>query len=114
MATEQRAVTFYREWDADPRVLAGQIVAVVGYGNLGRSMALNLRDSGMQVVVGNVDDGYRATAAADGFEVGDIDQAVAAADIVFVLLPDEVIPNCFREQIKPNLRPDAAVCFASG
>ncbi len=114
MAEEQRVVTFYREWDADPSVLAGQVVAVLGYGNLGRSMALNLRDSGMRVVVGNVDDGYRATAGSEGFEVHDIDRAVVAADVVFVLLPDEVIPTCFREQVEPHLRPGAAVCFASG
>jgi ketol-acid reductoisomerase len=114
MADGEATVTFYREWDADPRVLADQIVAVVGYGNLGRSMALNLRDSGMRVVIGNIDDGYRAAAAADGFEVGDIDRAVAAADIVFVLLPDEVIPAVFRERVEPNLRPGAALCFASG
>jgi ketol-acid reductoisomerase len=114
MADGQATVTFYREWDADPRVLADQVVAVIGYGNLGRSMALNLRDSGMRVVVGNREDGYRATVAADGFEVGDIDRAVAAADIVFVLLPDEVIPACFLEEIEANLRPGAALCFASG
>jgi len=116
MADEQRErePTFYREQDADPRILTGQVVAVVGYGNLGRSMALNLRDSGMKVVIGNREDGYRTTAAEEGFEVGDIDRAVAAADIVFMLLPDEVIPACYREQVEPHLRPGAALCFASG
>jgi ketol-acid reductoisomerase len=112
--SEQPAVTFYREGDADPDGLTGQSVAVVGYGNLGRSMALNLRDSGLAVTVGNADDPYRATATADRFEVAEIGEAVAAADLVYVLVPDEVIPGVFREQVGPNLRPGACVCFASG
>src|SRR6266542_3477990 len=73
---EQPAVTFYREGDADPDGLSGQTIAVVGYGNLGRSMALNLRDSGLTVTVGNVDDDYRATAQADGFEVSGVGVSV--------------------------------------
>jgi ketol-acid reductoisomerase len=112
--SEQPAVTFYREADADPDGLTGQSVAVVGYGNLGRSMALNLRDSGLAVTVGNADDDYRAAAAADGFEVSGIADAVAAADLVYVLIPDEVIPEVFREQIAPRLSSGACVCFASG
>src|SRR6266540_5488711 len=111
---EQQAVSFYREQDADPDALSGQTVAVVGYGNLGRSMALNLRDSGLAVTVGNVDDDYRVTAGADGFEVSEIGEAVATADVVYVLIPDEVIPEVFRDEIAPRLRSGACVCFASG
>jgi ketol-acid reductoisomerase len=111
---QRQAVTFYREEDADPDALAGQTVAVVGYGNLGRSMALNLRDSGLDVTVGNADDAYRPTALADGFEVAGIGEAVAGADVVYALIPDEVIPEVFREQIGPALRPGTCVCFASG
>jgi ketol-acid reductoisomerase len=112
--SEQQAVTFYREADADPDSLSGQSVAVVGYGNLGRSMALNLRDSGLPVTVGNADDPYRASAEADGFQVSAIADAVATADLIYVLIPDEVIPEVFREQVAPGLRPGACVCFASG
>jgi ketol-acid reductoisomerase len=111
---EQPAVTFYRQGDADPDGLSGQTVAVVGYGNLGRSMALNLRDSGLAVTVGNVDDDYRATAGADGFAVSGIGEAVATADVVYVLVPDEVIPGVFRDEIAPRLRSGSCVCFASG
>jgi ketol-acid reductoisomerase len=107
-------VTFYREDDADPDALSGQSVAVIGYGNLGRSMALNLRDSGLAVTVGNVDDRYRAAAAADGFEAAEVGEAAALADIVYVLIPDEVIPGVFRDEIAPRLRKGACVCFASG
>jgi ketol-acid reductoisomerase len=112
--SEQQAVTFYREADADPDSLSGQSVAVVGYGNLGRSMALNLRDSGLPVTVGNADDPYRASAEADGFQVSAIADAVATADLIYVLIPDEVIPEVFREQVAPGLRPGVCVCFASG
>src|ERR671930_116319 len=110
----QQAVTFYREADADPDALSGQTVAVVGYGNLGRSMALNLRDSGLAVTVGNADDAYRPTAVADRFEVAGIAEAVATADLVYVLIPDEVIPEVFAALIAPSLRPGTCVCFASG
>jgi len=111
---EQQAVTFYREGDADPDGLSGQAIAVVGYGNLGRSMALNLRDSGLAVTVGNLDDDYRVTAQAEGFRVSAIAEADATADVVYVLIPDELIPEVFRDEIAPRLRSGACVCFASG
>lgn len=107
-------VTFFRERDADPAALKDECVAVIGYGNLGRSMALNVRDSGLPVVVGNIDDPYRRAAAEDGFEVLDIADAVEAACLVYVVIPDEVIPACFAADIRPHLRPGQAVAFASG
>lgn len=108
------AVTFYRQTDADPSALAGQRVAVVGYGLLGSSMALNLRDAGVEVVVGNLDDAYRRRARADGFEVVGIAEAVAGADIVYLLIADEAIPECFDTSVAPALAAGSAVCFASG
>ena len=104
----------YTRADADPAALADSTVAVVGYGNLGSSMAGNLAASGLSVVVGNRDDEYRAAAAADGFAVADIGAAVAGADVVYVLISDEAIPSCFDEVIAPALRPSSSVCFASG
>jgi ketol-acid reductoisomerase len=77
-------------------------------------MALNLRDSGVAVRVGNRDDEYRASAESDGFTVHDVEAAVAPADLVYVLLPDEVIPGSFTSDIAPQLRAGSAVCFASG
>jgi ketol-acid reductoisomerase len=103
----------YRAGDAPSEGLMGETVAVLGYGNLGRSAALNLRDSGAKVRVGNREDEYAALARADGFEV--VSLAEAAADtLVFVLLPDEVIPTVFPTQIAPAMRPGAAVAFGSG
>ena len=99
---------------ADLAALDGATVAVLGYGNLGRSMALNLNDSGLTVVVGNRDDKYRQAAADDGMDVTDIATAVARADIVYVLLADEVIPDVYASDIAHYLRPQSALCFASG
>lgn len=84
--------TIYYEVDADPAALAGASVAVVGYGNQGRSWALNLRDSGCEVRVCVRRDETREQAKADGFEPGDIHGA-SAADVVCVLVPDDVIPS---------------------
>lgn len=105
---------FYRQSDADPRALHGQTVAVIGYGNLGRSMALNLRDSGLRVIVGNVDDQFRRRAESEGFCASDVSDAVARADVVYLLLPDEVAPQVFLDDIEPELRQGSALVFGSG
>jgi ketol-acid reductoisomerase len=103
----------YRAADAPSGGLAGESVAVLGYGNLGRSAALNLRDSGAKVRIGNREDEYAAQARADGFEVVPLPEA-ATDTMVYVLLPDEVIPTVFEEEIARVLRPGAAVAFGSG
>lgn len=109
-----QTITVYGSSDASPEALAGARVAVVGYGNLGSSIALNLRDAGLDVVVGNVDDDYRRRAKDAGFDVRSIADAVEGADLVYVLIADEVIPDAFAKEIAPRLQPGAAVAFASG
>src|SRR5262245_19033073 len=99
--------------DADLGALAGEAVAIVGYGNLGRSAALNLRDSGVKVCVGNRADPYADQARAEGFDVMSVG-AAATSDVVFVLLPDEVILEVFARDVAPALRPGSAVAFGSG
>jgi len=106
-------VRVYRAADVPPGALAGESVAVLGYGHLGRTAALNLRDSGAKVRIGNREDAYAEQARAEGFEVVPIATA-AAADVVYVLLPDEVIPTLFDEQIAPQLRAGSAIAFGSG
>ena len=106
-------VKVYRAADAPPAALAGETVAVLGYGNLGRTAALNLRDSGLTVRVGNQEDEYAERARAEGFEVVPLKTA-AADDVVFVLLPDEVVPDVFDREIAPALRPGSAIAFGSG
>ena len=96
------------ESDADLAALAGQRVAVVGYGNQGRSWALNLRDSGIDVTVHVRNDETRATAEADGFVVADIESA-SGADVICLIVPDDVIAGL---SITP--RDDSLVIVASG
>ncbi len=108
-------VRFFSSRDADPQALQGERVAVLGYGNLGRPFALNLRDSGVtQIVIGNIEDEYAQAARAEGFTVLPLDQATRTADLVLVLLSDEVIPDVFAPVIVPGLQSGAAVVFASG
>jgi len=109
----ETSVKLYRAADAPPAALAGEAVAVLGYGNLGRTAALNLRDSGAKVRIGNREDEYAERARAEGFEVVPIATA-AGDDIVFVLLSDEVIPLVFATEIAPALRAGSAIAFGSG
>ncbi len=92
---------FY-ESDVDPTAIAGQTVAVVGYGNQGRSWALNLRDSGIDVQVCVRADDTREQASKDGFATGDVESA-SAADIVCLLVPDDVIPKLPLERTETSL-----------
>jgi len=89
-------------------------IAVIGYGNQGRSQALNMRDSGLSVVIGNVEDEYTERARREGFEVLPIEKATREADIVFMLIPDEVQPEVFRLSVGPYLKRGGSVVFASG
>ena len=104
---------FY-EHDADLTPLEVRAIAVIGYGNQGRAQALNLRDSGARVVIGNIEDDYAAAARSDHMTVMPIPDAVRAASIVLVLIPDEVQSDVYERLIAPNLRAGAVLCFASG
>jgi ketol-acid reductoisomerase len=111
--SKQTQVRVYRSADAPEGALVGESVAVLGYGHLGRTAALNLRDSGAKVRIGNREDEYAAQARAEGFHVAPI-AAAASDDVVFVLLPDEVIPEVFGSEIAPALKPGSAIAFGSG
>ena len=106
--------TVFHDEDADLEALAGQTLAVVGYGNQGRSQALNLRDSGLAVIVGSVPDACDDRAREDGFEVLEIAEAARRADVVALLVPDEVMPAVYGGELAPNLQPGSLVDFASG
>ncbi len=115
MASNNEALRFFGTRDADPRALDDERVCVVGYGNLGRTMSLNLRDAGVpHLVVGNIADEFADQARADRFTVLPVSEAVAASDIMFILLPDEIIPEAFEADIVPNLGAGSAIIFASG
>ena len=112
--TTSATTTVYHDDAADLGALAGETIAVVGYGNQGRSQALNLRDSGLQVIVGNIGDAARERAAAEGFTAYDVADAVRRADVVMLLIPDEVMPEVWTRDLAPNLRAGACLSFASG
>jgi ketol-acid reductoisomerase len=103
----------YFEKDADLSLL-DDVIAIIGYGNQGRAQAQNLRDNGLSVIIGNIEDEYKATAISDGFNVHSIQQAVEQAKFILILIPDEVQPHVFEESIKPVLTKDKTLCFASG
>jgi ketol-acid reductoisomerase len=100
--------TIFHEADADLAALDGRRVAVVGYGNQGRSWALNLRDSGLDVTACVRNDDTRRQAAADGFATEEV-AAASDADVICILVPDDAIPS-----VPLSPKPDALVIVASG
>lgn len=106
--------TMYYDSDADGGALKGK-VAVLGYGAQGRAHALNLKDSGYEVVVGlRTDSKSWPRAEEDGLQVATVAEATAGADLVAVLLPDQHQAKVYSEEIEPNLAPEAALLFAHG
>jgi ketol-acid reductoisomerase len=103
-----------RDSDIDPAPLAGKRVAILGYGNQGRAQSLNLKDSGVDVVVGlRGGSGSAFEAEATGLQTALVDEAVRSADVVMVLAPDEIHGGLYRE-IEPHLRQGAALGFSHG
>jgi ketol-acid reductoisomerase len=108
-------VTMYREQDAKPELLKGKTIAILGYGSQGHAHANNLKESGFNVVVGEVPGGENEKKAKDaGFEVSDAASAVKKADVVVMLLPDELQGGIYRASVGPNLRKGAYLMFAHG
>src|SRR5437588_1513659 len=108
------AKRFY-EQDGNLALLKGKTVAVIGYGSQGHAHALNLRDSGVDVVVGLAAGSKSRPIAADaGLRVADVADAVRAADIVMILVPDTVQKSVYDKDIAPNLRPGQLLMFAHG
>lgn len=103
-----------RDADIDPAPLAGKRVAVLGYGNQGRAQSLNLKDSGIDVVVGlRGGSGSTFEAEAASLATALVENAVASADVVMMLAPDEIHAALYRE-IEPHLREGAALGFSHG
>ncbi len=109
------AATIYHDQDAGLEALQGKTVAIVGYGSQGHAHALNLRDSGIDVVVG-LHEGSRSRerARGDGIRVETVAEATKAADIIMILVPDQTQGEVYEESIKPNLTPGKMIMFAHG
>ena len=105
----------YYDNDVEPAALQGQTVAVIGYGSQGHAHAQNLRDSGIEVIVGLAEGSKsRGLAAEAGFRVESVADAVKAADVVMLLVPDTAQKGVYDTEIAPNLRPGQMLMFAHG
>src|SRR5262245_14767507 len=107
--------TVYYEQDADRSLLRGKQVAIIGYGSQGHAHALNLRDSGVKVVVACYPGSPSAERAkAEGLKVTSVEDAVKTSDIFMLLIPDERQRTVYAESILPNLRTGQTLMFAHG
>ncbi|AZV94004.1 ketol-acid reductoisomerase [Kerstersia gyiorum] len=101
--------------DADLSLIKGKTVAIIGYGSQGHAHAQNLNDSGVKVVVGLRKGGSSWNKAVNaGLEVKEVAEAVRAADVVMMLLPDENIAQVYKESVADNIQSGAALAFAHG
>ncbi|MBM4206982.1 MAG: ketol-acid reductoisomerase [Gammaproteobacteria bacterium] len=105
----------YYDKDADLSVIRSKKVAIIGYGSQGHAHALNLKESGVDVVVGlRASSPSVAKAEAHGLTVKEVPEAVAGADIVMILTPDEFQSQLYKSEILPNIKQGAALAFAHG
>jgi ketol-acid reductoisomerase len=105
----------YYDADAEPAALEGQTVAVIGYGSQGHAHAQNLRDSGVDVVVGLAPGSKSRPLAADaGLRVAEVADAVREADVIMIAVPDTAQKTVFDAEIGPNQRPGQLLMFAHG
>jgi len=109
------SLDIYYDKDCDLSLIKKKKVAVLGYGSQGRAHALNLKDSGVDVVVGlRPESSTNKKVKADGLPVKATADAVEGADVVMVLTPDELQAKIYREDIEPNLKEGAALAFGHG
>jgi ketol-acid reductoisomerase len=109
------AATIYYDKDADLNALKGKTVAIIGYGSQGHAHAQNLRDSGVKVIVGQRPGGANYDLAkSHGFEPMSAADAAKQADVINILLPDEVQADVYRNDIKPNLQPGNILMCSHG
>ncbi|MBI4296487.1 MAG: ketol-acid reductoisomerase [Chloroflexi bacterium] len=105
----------YYDSDADPKVLEGKVIGVIGYGSQGHAHAQNLKDSGCQVVVGLRDGSpHRAAARKDGLTVAPIAEMAKKADIIVMLAPDTQQKEIYYQSVAPNMTKGKALVFAHG
>lgn len=108
------SLKMYYEQDADLNVLKGKTIAIIGYGSQGHAQAQNLRDSGLDVVVGLRQGRSWEQAKDDGFEVLEVAEATKRADLIQILMPDETQASVYKNAIEPNMKKGAALMFSHG
>ena len=109
------ALNIYYDKDADLSLIQSKKVAIIGYGSQGHAHANNLRDSGVNVVVGLRDhSASKEKAISAGLNIASIEEAVNQADLVMVLAPDESQADLYSQSILPNIKKDAVLAFAHG
>jgi len=105
----------YYDQDADLNLLKGKKVAVIGYGSQGHAHSLNLKDNGVDVMVGLYRGSKSAEAARSaGLPVTTVEEAAQAADFIMMLVPDQTQPSLYKQAIEPNLKPGKTLMFAHG
>ncbi len=105
----------YYDKDCDLSIIQGKKVAVIGYGSQGHAHANNLKDSGVDVTVGlRASSASAAKAEAAGLRVAPVPEAVAGADVVMILTPDEFQSTLYKNEIEPNLKEGGVLAFAHG
>ena len=109
------AITVYYDKDCDINIIKSKKVAMIGFGSQGHAHAENLRDSGVKVVVGlNPEGSSWSKAEAKGFKVMSVAEASREADVIMILLPDEIQAEVFENEIKPNLKEGDTIAFGHG
>lgn len=104
----------YYEQDCDLNALKGKTIAIIGFGNQGRNQALNLKDSGLKVVIGEINPASIETAKKDGFEVSDAAGAAAKADVIQILTQDDLQAKMYHASVLPTLKAGKALVFSHG
>ena len=103
----------YYQQDCDLNILKGKTVAIIGYGSQGHAHALNLKDSGVDVVVGLYEGSKsKAKAEAQGLKVVSVSEATKMADVIMILIPDEKQAALYKSDIAPNLSEGKTLAFA--
>ena len=109
------SLNVYYDKDCDISIIRSKKVAMIGFGSQGHAHAENLRDSGVEVIVGlRKDGGSWKKAEAKGFKVMEVADAAGEADVVMILLPDETQAEIYKEEIAPNLKSGATIAFGHG
>jgi ketol-acid reductoisomerase len=108
-------IIVHRDEDIRIEPITKRRVSIIGYGNQGRAHAFNLRDSGVDVLIGlRLESRSRDVAASEGFEIVGVEEAVRGGDVVALLIPDEAIPKVFAEKVGPVMKDGAQLLFAQG